>query len=601
MGDGQMKQQLSIIMGVLFVFYSVNTRPQENQDKKQKPPASAKDKIKPLVPKPETSDPATANTKNEPDGSVKTKKTDLETDGSTGLVRDTSSKQASPSENQHFIKGELSSFIGSSKLVTANNRIGVRLGWQALDLVHYFTINPEVDLRFEHLNIGFGAPIALKMFDGTFEETTDWSAGFDDMGQFRKEDWDELSEFARFIRYLTWGRKEDNIYVSLSQVGANTIGHGAIVRRYSINIDPDSTRVSGQLDMYNDYGGFELTVNNIMEWDLFGGIAFIKPLSLFSENPMARSLSLGFTYVVDRHAPVLLTTQASVNSTPSKPFFVLGSPRPDVHSAAFLQALGVDAEFKAIKTERVDIKPFVDYSWLIPSAPDGTSVTPVGGSGLTLGVLGRFNFGSHPVHAMRMVAEFRSFSAHYIPGYFDTFYEVQKFIVKQNYLEHAAAHCPGPLAFEEQRPCLPATKFQDMFVDRQGDRHTGFYLEYNYAIVEKLSLTLSLEGSDAPSGNNFLAHIEVPALGWLQFFASYHQRSMISLSDLFSGDGTDKIVFAAARLRLLPIVFINFRYHHTLQFRKGTADLNGDGMENTYQYYLPLSGYMADIEFGWEF
>ena len=51
---------------------------------------------------------------------------------------------------------------------------------------------------------------------------------------------------------------------------------------------------------------------------------------------------------------------------------------------------GMDIETKVVKTAKVDIKPYVDYSRLLASATiNGKNAN--GGGGFTAGVLGRFN------------------------------------------------------------------------------------------------------------------------------------------------------------------------------------------------------------------
>jgi hypothetical protein len=441
----------------------------------------------------------------------------------------------------------------------------------------------------------------LEIFDGAVNENDD-VVGFSNAGDIRTEDWDEPSEYVRFIRYLQYGKKEDRFFFNMSQHSSTSIGHGTLMRRYANNIDPDSSRVSGELDMYNDYAGFEFVTNSIIDWDLFGGIAFVKPLSFFSDNAMARSLSIGFTYIADRHAPVQLQLVQEETGEYIHPFVIATEhARPRVRSEAFLHAMGIDAEIKVLKTESVDIKPFIDYSWMMPDSPGGGIEEPEGGGGLTLGVLGRFNFGEETVHALRTIAEFRSFSANYLPGYFDIFYEVQKFMANQRYTHYAnQTDCTDPGVPVVDKKCLPPTKFYDVFIDRKGDdRHLGFYLEFNYSMVGYMTLTLALEGSDAEEGSHFMAHLEVPAISWLQFFFSFHQRAMQDLGDLFSTDANDKILFAAARLRLLPFLFVNLRYQHTFQILSGWADL--DIPDRQYRYYEPAHNYLVDVELGWEF
>lgn len=486
-----------------------------------------------------------------------------------------------------FIKGELSNFIGSAKLITKNDRIGVGLGWRLIDGIHYFTINPEVDFRFGELAFGLGGPLSIELFDTHTKPGVTDLVGFENAGSLRKQDWNEASEFARIVRYLSYGRKEDRFYFSLSQNTASSLGHGALLRRYSVNIDPDSTRLAAQLDAYTDYFGFEFMTNSVTSWDVVGTLAFIKPLSFFMEHPVARSLSIGFSYVADRHAPVLLAHEESSPGVANPWRVAMEGSRPVVSSDAFLHGMGIDVEVKVLKTDTVDLKPYADFSWMMPGDPGGafSLASPEGGNGFTLGLLGRFNVGRDPVHAFRTVAEFRTFSATYLPGYFDTFYEIQKFMWGADFGSGT-----------------PKTKFQQVFVDRRGqDRRLGFYLEFNYAILSKLGITLALEGSNADRGSHFLAHLEVPALEWLQFFATYHQTALLDMGDLFSGSAGDKILFSALRLKLLPFLFVNFRYFHTFQLADGYADYTGDGIEEHYRHYAPANVFQGDVEFGYEF
>jgi hypothetical protein len=268
------------------------------------------------------------------------------------------------------------------------------------------------------------------------------------------------------------------------------------------------------------------------------------------------------------------------------PYYVLGDGVPEVATDAFLHGMGVDLEIKVLKTDSLDLKPFVDFSWMMPQTPTGaTPPKAEGGNGLTVGLLGRFNFGESLVSALRVITEFRSFSANFVPSYFDTFYEVQKYIANTRYAQYKAS-----------ASSLPPTKFVDVFVDRTGDRRLGYYLEFNYSLVSYLALTLALEGSNAERGNGFLAHLEVPALSWLQFFATYHQRALDGIGDLFKSEG-ERIIFSAARLRVFPFMFVNFRYFHTFALEEGMDTLSPEAE----RFYKARNGWLADVEFGWEF
>ena len=86
---------------------------------------------------------------------------------------------------------------------------------------------------------------------------------------------------------------------------------------------------------------------------------------------------------------------------------------------------------------------------------------------------------------------------------------------------------------------------------------------------------------------------------WLQFFASYHQRGMQNLGNLFSTTGGDKLVYLATRLRALPFLFVNFRYFHTFEIVDGYREISGT--ERQYRFYEGIHGWSFDFELGWEF
>ncbi len=224
--------------------------------------------------------------------------------------------------------------------------------------------------------------------------------------------------------------------------------------------------------------------------------------------------------------------------------------------------VGVDAEMKIIKTRSVDIKPYVDYSKLI------------GGDGrLTIGALGRFNLGTDIINAFRIVLEGRYLGNHYVPSYFDTFYEIDRYqsrIVGRN-----------PYGID-----IYAPKQTDVLVNGYGNRG-GFYAEASWGIPNKVGFTVSLEAA-ANSPTNFVAHVEIPWLDFLQIFGSYYKRGITGFSDFGKLD-ENTILFAGARLKILPFLFINGRVYKTFLIDDAT------------QRYENQLGFSVDLEVGYEF
>ncbi|MEN9796900.1 MAG: hypothetical protein RL653_596 [Pseudomonadota bacterium] len=454
-----------------------------------------------------------------------------------------------------FVKGELSQFLGADRVVTRNNRVGISLGLDRIGDTFYGLVEPQVDLRFldNRLALGLGVPLRFELFSLGGSSLV----SVNNVGRIRREDYDQPGEYARVLKYLTFGSKEDNVYVNVGQRYASSIGHGTLVRRYAPNIDVNRARISAQVDAYNDYGGVELLTNDVVDWNLLAGLAFVKPLAFFSQDPVARSLSVGVSVASDRSAPHVLTTDP-----------VTGVRQVD--SSGHLQAsrrsatlVGIDAEVKVLKTRHADIKPYVDYSF--HTRGDG---------GLTAGVLGRFNVGERTVHAFRVIAEGRALGARYLPSYFDTFYEVERFMARQ-----VTSPWPAANAYE--------TKQQYVLSGDLGNR-LGYYLEASYGVRRNIGVTVALEGTSTSPQKNLVAHLELPALDWLQFFGSYYKRGFTQFSDVTKLD-SQSIFFAGARLKALPVLFINAR-----AFKSFQANQELQRYDNTF-------GFAVDVELGLEF
>jgi hypothetical protein len=461
-----------------------------------------------------------------------------------------------------FVKGELSVYLGSDRLVVKNNRIGVAAGLDRFETAFYLLVEPLVDLRFleGRLGFGLGAPLRFELVNFA----TDASGTpllTQRLGRLRTEDWDSVHDFGRALKYVTYGRKEDPLYISAGQRYASTIGHGSLVRRYAPNIDIDYPRASAQVDAYNEYGGFELFTNDLLEWNTLAGIAFIKPLSFLKpENLLAKTLSVGISGATDWRAPRTIVTDAltGVRQVDSQ-----GRLRSQARPVGLF---GIDAEVKVVKTANVDVKPYVDYSML--AGGDG---------GFTAGVLGRFNVGTELVNAFRVVGEFRVLGNRYLPSYFDTFYEIERFIF-------ASEEVPG-MAVRN------ALTRQQVVLERGLGQRFGYYLEGSWGIPGKVGLTLAAEGVSNSPATNVVAHLEVPVLDFLQVFGSYYKRGISSLGALFRIDPQtpDTVFYAGARLKILPFLFVNGRAYQTFR-------LNPE-----LRRYDNQLGFAVDVEVGYEF
>jgi hypothetical protein len=468
----------------------------------------------------------------------------------------TSGDKARVVPQQDFVKGELSVFLGSDRVVTKKNRIGVSAGLDQLGQAFYLLIEPQVDLRFfdRKLAIGVGAPFRFELVD--FANGADGQPiATRNQWAMRKADYARPADFAKLLKYVTYGRKEDRLYVNIGQRYASSVGHGALVRRYAPNIDIDLTRVSAQLDAYGDYGGVELLTNDVVRWNQVAGLAFLKPLA-FINTVATKSLSIGVSVAADLDAPRSLTYDPVSGARQLDPDGRLSASR------GLVMLYGVDAEVKVLKTAHADLKPYLDYSML-----------QGGEAGLTLGALGRFNLGTKTVHAFRLVVEARSLGSRYLPSYFDTFYEVERY---------AARLLPS-----QDGMARYATKYEEVMSGRRPQR-LGYYLEGSWGIRGGLGFTLATEGNNDTAEKNLVAHLEVPAVDFLQFFGSYYKRGFVHAAELASFDERT-ILFAGARLKILPFLFVNGRAYKSFR------------MNPDLRRYDNSFGFALDLEMGYEF
>ena len=480
-----------------------------------------------------------------------------------------------------FVKGELTN-LGSDKLLTNDSRFGLRIGYARLDNSSYLHLEPEVDFHFgSNVALGLGVPLNVLGYAG----------GFYDKGviKLRPHDYDKPSDYARVLRFFTVGRKEDNFYLNISQLFAASIGHGAIVRRYSGNIDHNITRVGAQLDAYWRWGGFEAFVGDVVQPQHFvAGLAFLKPLG-FLTGDLGTTLgqtSLGISSAADFQAPYTLNRIPILNYP-----VVRDDGEPDVRETRRAQLVGVDLETKLLKTEGADIKPFFDYSRLLDiDTPSGLGARGQGGGGATLGALGRFNAGEVKLHAFRVVVEGRYFDGNYLPGYFDTFYEVQKY----QFITGKADTAYEP-------------KLRTLLARDPAHKRGGYYAEVAYqyngglALMAAFEQSFHLAGPDdicpgcpaaakAVGARNLTLHIEYPAYSWLQFFGSFYRRGFDGGTiDTTNPLGDNTLIYAAARLHILPILFLNARLYRSWQVDPVLGE-----MRNVY-------GGDVDLEIGYEF
>ena len=465
-------------------------------------------------------------------------------------------------DQRRFIEGELAN-VGATGLTPWQNRFGIVMGPELLGPIYYGVIRPEINYTREiadkELSLSFQLPIRLQLLD-----TRPRDDRFAGIGQIRKQDWDEASDFARVISYISYGGKEEHVYLDINQFKASSIGHGTVLKRYNPNLNFNSRRVSFEFDAFGDYGGVETYLNDVTGPNVMGALAFVKPLSFINrKNYFLRSFSIGATVAADIDAPLRnmvdsedadddgkRDTELSINQKTFRPNYV----------STEVVSYGSSVEAKFVDTDSVDWKSYVDLSFLESGVPTDDPTKPslsniptraIRSSGLSWGHLLRLNFdrrgeSQKARHALRFRVELRQFDPNYLPSYFDTLYEVQR-------VQYVAGKTTSSSDLANR------TKLQAVLGrDASGPKAKGFFFEASWKAADWFAFAVALEMNDRTPDNNWFVHFEVPNFYGIQFLATYHRRTARDLAELFSvGFGNNDVLVVKGRYRISNALAVN--------------------------------------------
>jgi len=530
-------------------------------------------------------------------------------------------KKGEKASSMEFLKGELTEF-GITQLRRQENSFVLGLGITNIESTSYLSVRPELRLQFENLAFGLGAPLRFEIF--SLENAASGGSVTAGTGGFRGEDWDQIEDVLRPLRFITWGKKEDGLYIDLNRGQGLTLGHGQLLRRYAPTVDIDEDNLFAELDAYGDAGGVELLAGPFPLPRVIGGLFFIKPLGLFKEDFVSKSFSIGFSYVSDLNAPDQIFSAPNLADQRTQLAVLddgnLASRNSEQYIGDVVQGLGIDSELKIIKTENIDVKIYGDLSTLrFPQTPDFDAFSDVG---LTGGAIFRLNFGRKvskdspslddenapslyiPKHAFRIRLEARSFGPQFLPSYFNELYEMDK-------LQFG-------FGTEPNRAQLP-TKWAYLAGQEDASWRGGGYLEASWQIPDKFAFTFIYEdafslGSDGdiPAARNFALHAETNNVKALQLFATYHYRHFEDFGDLFSFSNDNEIFYFGGRVRVLPFLFLNLAAQRSFRIAFSPDDLPGqkrtlsgedDGSERYRFSSIGNDNIWAgafEIELGWQ-
>jgi hypothetical protein len=262
----------------------------------------------------------------------------------------------------------------------------------------------------------------------------------DSSGEVREDAFNEETDYLAMIRFLQWGKERDFLYFRFGELSQATIGHGSIVHNYFNGLDYNSPKTGGRLNLNWGWAGVETMVSDIYSFStdtketegLVAARAYVRPFRILGFGlPFVKQFALGVTTATDAKAPKTLST--SIGGS--------GDPVIDLDSDGNIitledeqvQILGADIEYYLIGGEDalipgfgiLSILPYADYNQIKNH-----------GWGKHYGVLLEIDINEVPllgsvlmglVGKLEIQFERREAKRNYIPGYFDSLYEIQRY------------------------------------------------------------------------------------------------------------------------------------------------------------------------------
>ncbi len=234
---------------------------------------------------------------------------------------------------------------------------------------------------------------------------------FDTEGNLRKESFNDFSDYMSIIRYVRYGLKNDPVFIKLGALDYYTLGHGSIMYLYNNSPSFDNRKAGLVLDI--DFGdfGFESIYTRFGEAGVVGLRGYVRPLHYTSlaSIPIISNIELGVTYAADFDENAGIISGFYNDSTNQFETF----PNSDVGS---INIIGFDIGLPIISGSFADVTLYYDFAKIIDF-----------GSGSATGVIAQLN----PLGLVQATAKLeRRFNGdEYIPSYFNSFYEVERFRV----------------------------------------------------------------------------------------------------------------------------------------------------------------------------
>jgi len=385
--------------------------------------------------------------------------------------------------------------------------VGFGLTWIDDEPYYSFRIFPEVSFA----NFGVGLDLRLDV---------------DKNGNLRKENFNEFSDYLSIIRYARYGLKHDPVFIKLGALDYYTLGHGSIMYLYNNSPSFDTRKIGLALDI--DFGqfGIESIYSKFGEAGVVGLRGYTRPLQFTSLGiiPVIGNLEVGATYAADFHENAGIV---SGHYDPAARKLVTQS------DAGSTSIIGFDLGLPLISASLIDVTLYFDYAKIIDF-----------GSGAATGIIAELS--GLGIFSASAKLERRFNGKQYIPSYFNSFYEVERF------------------KFDTTKGILsvPITKVQRLALSTGADN--GYYGELLISVLGTFDILGSYQRLDKTPDSGILHLASEIAPEELPFVlrAGYDKLYIRDEKDLFTLDDRSYL-FVETGYKPYPFMIVSLVYNWT--------------------------------------
>jgi len=431
----------------------------------------------------------------------------------TSNVIDASSMPES-SELTHVDENTMNMAQGAiEKNKVSHQRIFGELGFSKIGDDYYLNTTIGYEFNFKNMGLGVMLPLNFLAYCGSDDDCKGKTTY-----RIRNEDWNDVSDWFKFVKYFRYGHKYDeskHYYLRLGQLSNASLGHGTIVSNYMNSISWYDFKPGIQFDYYSDKGGIETIVDNFIptETALLGFRAFVRPIGFFVKNKpyLAKNLAIGLTF----------TTDIKAKESKDKDNFEV-----DEYKYESLSIIGMDVELKAFRNKYITILPYLDLNSIVGM-----------GSGFHLGVDTKLHIPLTGAY-FSLKPEFRGMSDKYEPGYFDSLYEAHRMGAQRDF------------------------KY-DWLQSREAKK--GIFIEgkYQQNLLDSLlfEFKIAYEDYQGKDNSSLLIYATVPFLEEYKFSAVYAKSRFDSFSDVF--DLSSALVILEGVFTVYDPISVRIQYQKT--------------------------------------